>query len=63
MDNPIFLSITAYGMAIAISFLVAALMGRFGPAIKPQIDKYFNWLCVLFMLLLIGGFAVIKLIR
>lgn len=41
-------------------FLVAALMGLFGPTIKPFIDKYFNLLCVLFMLLLFGGFAVIK---
>lgn len=41
-------------------FLVAGLMGLFGPAIKPFIDKYFNLLCVAFMLLLIGGFAVIK---
>ena len=41
-------------------FLVAGLMGRFGPTIKPLIDRYFNLLCVVFMLLLIGGFAVLK---
>ncbi len=41
-------------------FLVAGLMGRLGPTIKPLIDKYFNWLCLLFMVLLIGGFAAIK---
>jgi len=41
-------------------FLVAALMGLVGPTVKPFIDKYFNLLCVLFMLLLIGGFAALK---
>jgi len=43
-------------------FLVAGLMGRFGPSIKPFIDKYFNLLCIIFVILLIGGFAVIKFI-
>lgn len=41
-------------------FLVAGLMGILGPRIAPLIDKYFNLLCVLFTVLLIGGFAVIK---
>lgn len=41
-------------------FLVAALMGLIGPRIKPFIDKYFNLLCILFMVLLIGGFAALK---
>jgi membrane protein YqaA with SNARE-associated domain len=41
-------------------FLVAALMGLVGPSIKPFIDKYFNLLCILFMVLLVGGFAAIK---
>ena len=41
-------------------FLVAGLFAKFGPTIKPFIDKYFNWLCLLFMILLIGGFIVLK---
>ena len=41
-------------------FLVAGLMGYYGPKIKPSIDKYFNLLCIAFVLLLIGGFAIIK---
>ncbi|MHC4673909.1 MAG: YqaA family protein [Planctomycetota bacterium] len=41
-------------------FLVAGLMGRYGPTIKPFIDKYFNLLCFAFVILLIGGFAIIK---
>lgn len=41
-------------------FLVAALFYWFGPRIKPVIDKYFEWLTLAFMVLLIGGFIVIK---
>jgi len=41
-------------------FLVAGLMRAFGPKITPFIDKYFNWLALLFTALLIGGFLVIK---
>lgn len=41
-------------------FLVAGLMARLGPQIVPLLDKYFNWACVLFVVLLIGGFAAIR---
>jgi membrane protein YqaA with SNARE-associated domain len=41
-------------------FLVAGLMAKAGPRIVPLLDKYFNWACGLFVVLLIGGFAVIK---
>ena len=40
-------------------FLVAGLFGKYGPTIKPFIDKYFNWLCVAFVILLVGGFVVL----
>ena len=43
-------------------FLVSALFWKFGPTVKPLIDKYFNWLCLLFVVLLIGGFAAFKLL-
>lgn len=42
-------------------FAVAALLYVFGPPMKRLIDKYFDLLCIVFVLLLIGGFAVIKL--
>jgi hypothetical protein len=35
-------------------------MGWKGEKIRPFIEKYFNWLSLLFVVLLIGGFAVIK---
>src|SRR3989338_617693 len=41
-------------------FLVATLFYFFGPKIKDFIDKYFNWLTIIFLVLLIGGFAAIK---
>ncbi len=41
-------------------FLVAWLIWKFGPAIKTFIDKYFNLLAILFTVLLIGGFVLIK---
>jgi len=41
-------------------FAVAALFRKFGPGIKSFIDKYFSWLALLFLLLLIGGFLVVK---
>lgn len=44
-------------------FLVAGLFGWKGEKIRPLIEKYFNWLSLLFVILLIGGFAVIKLIH
>lgn len=44
-------------------FLVAGLFGRYGQTIKPFVDKYFNWLCVLFIFLLVGGFMVFKWIK
>jgi len=41
-------------------FLVAGLMGWKGEAIRPVIEKYFNWFSLAFVALLIGGFLVIK---
>ncbi|MCG3178107.1 MAG: hypothetical protein BIFFINMI_00430 [Phycisphaerae bacterium] len=41
-------------------FLVAALLYRYGQPIKRWIDKYFNWVCLLFTVLLVGGFVVVK---
>lgn len=41
-------------------FLIAWLIGRFGPPVKVFIDKYFNLLAILFTVLLIGTFILIK---
>ncbi|MBP8304212.1 MAG: DedA family protein [Phycisphaerae bacterium] len=44
-------------------FMVAGLMGWKGDSIRPFIEKYFNWLSLAFVALLIGGFVVIKWAR
>ena len=41
-------------------FAVAALFRKFGPSIKEFIDKYFNILAFAFLILLIGGFLLVK---
>jgi membrane protein YqaA with SNARE-associated domain len=43
-------------------FLVSALFYFFGPKIKSLVEKYFEWLTVLFTILLIGGFVVVKFV-
>lgn len=44
-------------------FLVAGLFGWKGEQIRPFIEKYFNWLSLAFVILLLGGFAVLKLLH
>lgn len=41
-------------------FLLAFLIYRFGEPIKKFIDKYFNWLALVFSILLIAGFLIFK---
>lgn len=43
-------------------FLVAGIIWKFGEPITRWIDKYFNKLAILFTILLIGGFIVVKLL-
>ena len=42
-------------------FLVAGLIYFFGPKIRDFIDRYFNYVVILFFILLAGGFALIKM--
>ncbi len=41
-------------------FLVAAFIYYFGASVKSYIDRYFNVLSIVFMILLVGGFVAIK---
>jgi membrane protein YqaA with SNARE-associated domain len=41
-------------------FAIAGLFRKFGPGIKSFIDKYFNTLAVLFFILLVGGFLLVR---
>lgn len=54
-----FLVISAVSRA-ARFFLVAGLIRAFGPQIRDFIDRYFNLLSVVFVVLLVAGFFVLK---
>ncbi len=43
-------------------FLVAGLIWKFGPQIRYFINRYFNILSIVFVVLLAGGFLLIKLV-
>lgn len=57
-----FIAVSAVGRG-ARFFLVAGLFWWIGPKAIPFIDKYFNLLCVVFVVLLIGGVMVLKLLH
>ncbi len=59
LDFPMFVLASAVGRS-ARFFLVGALLYLFGEPIKNWIDKYFNLLSLLFVILLVGGFLVLK---
>ncbi len=44
-------------------FIVAGLIAKFGEPMKIFIDRHFNKLALAFCLLLLGGFAALKLLR
>jgi membrane protein YqaA with SNARE-associated domain len=60
MNMPAFAVVSTVGRGMRF-FLVAGLLFWFGPPIQRFIDRYFNLLSVVFVILLIGGFLVIKL--
>jgi len=43
-------------------FLIAALIYKFGAPVQYFINKYFNILTIVFLVLLIGGFVLIKML-
>ncbi len=54
-----FMAISAVSRGLRF-FLVALLIYYFGPPIKRFIDRYFNLLTILFVVLLVGGFLVVR---
>lgn len=57
----VFIIVSAISRA-ARFFILAAIIYKFGSPIKAYIDRYFGILSVAFMVLLILGFVVIKLV-
>jgi len=43
-------------------FIVAGLLKRYGAPVKTMIDRYFNQLALLFCVLLLGGFMLLKVV-
>jgi membrane protein YqaA with SNARE-associated domain len=60
-DFSTFLAASVLGRGLRF-FAVAGLIYAFGAPIKSFIDRYFNKLAILFVILLVGGFIVIKLV-
>ena len=59
VNFPMFLLASTVGRS-ARFFMVALLIRQFGEPITAFIDKYFNLLSIIFTILLIGGFLVLK---
>jgi membrane protein YqaA with SNARE-associated domain len=59
INFPIFLAASVVSRS-ARFFLVGWLIYKFGAEIRSFIDRYFNILCIVFVILLIGGFIMIK---
>ncbi len=59
MPMPIFLPACFVGRSLRF-FFVAALLFFFGPTVKGFIDKYFGIISLIFLVMLFGGFYLIK---
>ena len=43
-------------------FIVAALLWYFGPPIKAFVERYLGWVVLVFCVLLVAGFVVLKFV-
>lgn len=59
INFPVFVVASLIGRG-ARFYLVAGLIRRYGPGIRVFIDRYFNLLCIVFLVLLVGGFLAIR---
>ncbi len=61
INFPIFVLASAVSRSLRF-FIIAILLYKFGPTIKNYIDKYFNLLSIVFFVLLVFGFILLKYI-
>lgn len=61
INFPVFV-LTSIAARATRFFVVAWMLKKWGTPAKAFIDRYFNLLCVAFVLLLVGGFAVLKFV-
>ncbi|ALC16724.1 cytochrome b561 [Desulfuromonas soudanensis] len=59
INFPVFVLASAISRSLRF-FLVAWLIYRYGTTMRGFVEKYFNLLSILFVVLLIGGFVVIR---
>jgi membrane protein YqaA with SNARE-associated domain len=59
VNLPVFLIVSLAARACRF-FIVAWLLYKWGEPAKRFIDRYFNLLCIAFVVLLVGGFAILK---
>ena len=59
---PIFIAVSIVGRGLRF-FLVAGLLYFFGPAIREFVEKRLGLMFILFVVLLIGGFAAVTLFK
>ncbi|MFH1738064.1 MAG: YqaA family protein [bacterium] len=60
VNIPVFILTSCAGRGLRF-FIVGTLIRLWGEPAKEFIDKYFDWLAIAFVILLIGGFLAIKL--
>lgn len=61
IDLPVFFLASLFSRA-ARFFILAGLVWKFGPGIRAFIDRYFDRLAIAFVVLLAGGFALIRFV-
>ena len=61
MDFPRFVIVSLVSRG-ARFFIVSALIWKFGAVIKSFIDRYFNYITILFCIILVAGFILVKFI-
>ncbi|MDY0164816.1 MAG: DedA family protein, partial [Desulfobotulus sp.] len=61
LDLPVFFLASLFSRG-ARFFLIAGLVWKFGPVIRSFIDRYFDRLAFLFVVLLVGGFGLIRFV-
>jgi len=61
MNFPEFVIVSFFSRG-ARFYIVSALIWKFGPPIKKFIDRYFNMLSVAFIIILVLGFVVVKML-
>ncbi len=61
INFPVFVFASAVSRS-ARFFLIALLIHKFGPPIKALIEKYFNLFSILFFVLLVLGFYLLKFV-